>query len=145
MTGLVTPVDEFLAHVAADLQGERVAKLAADSYKDGEAKEFVRRAGLHWPLELRRVGAGKDGSADVRAAQRLVLNGKLRLIENLSLATAVDNSAVRFDGNGNPALDKANSRGRIDVLSAFIIAAGLAEFEFDKPARRRNRSLGVVR
>ena len=141
--GLVTPVADFLADVAADLRGERVSKLAADGYKDGEVKEFVRRAGLHWPTEFRRVGAGKNGSADVRAAQRLILNKKLRLTENLSLATAVENSAIRYDGNGNPALDKAKSRGRIDLASAFIIAAGLAEFDFDKP-KRRNRALGLA-
>ena len=142
--GLVTPVAEFLADVAKDLAGQRVAKLAADSYKDSEVKNFVRRAGLHWPLDLRRVGAGKAGSADVRAAQRLVLDKKLRLLENLSLTRAVENSAVRHDGNGNPALDKVSSRGRIDVLSAFVIACGLAEFTFDKP-ERHNRSMGVIR
>ena len=142
--GLVTPVDQFLADVAADLQGQRVARLAGDSYKDGECKEYVRRAGLHWPLEFRRVGAGKSGSEDVRAAQRLVLNRKLKLIGNLSLATAVGNSAVRYDGNGNPALDKSTSRGRIDVLSAFVIACGLAETHFNKPERRNRASAGLA-
>ena len=49
---------------------------------------------------------------------------------------AISKSTVRRDGNGNPALDKSTSRGRIDVLSAAVIAAGLAEPEFDRPARR---------
>ena len=112
--------------------------------KTENARSFLRRAGLHWPLEFRRVGAGKSGSEDVRAAQRLVLNRKLQLVENLSLATAVGNSAVRHDGNGNPALDKSTSRGRIDVLlSAFVIACGLAEFHFNKP-QRRNRAIGLA-
>ena len=43
---------------------------------------------------------------------------------------------MRRDANGNPALDKASSRGRIDVLSAAVIAAGLAEPAFDRPERR---------
>ena len=54
--------------------------------------------------------------------------------------TAIAKSTIRRDGNGNPGLDKANSRGRIDVLSAAVIAAGLAEPMFDRPPRRRLRS-----
>ncbi len=73
---------------------------------------------------------------DVRALQRLVLNRRLKLPDSLALVTAVSKSAIRRDGNGNPGLDKADSRGRIDLLSAAVIAAGLAEPEFDKPAAK---------
>ena len=134
--GRVTPVDAFLADMAADLAGVRVRGMAADGYKDGEVKTFLERAGLRWPYSFRRVGAGKDGGADVRAFQRLILNRRLALTESLALASAVSNSSIRRDGNGNPALDKATARGRIDLLSAAVIAAGLAEKEFDKPASK---------
>ena len=134
--GRVTPVDGFLADVAVDLEGQRIKGMAADGYKDGEVKQFLERAGLRWPYSFRRVGMGKDGSADVRALQRLVLNRRLKLTESLALATAVSSSSIRRDGNGNAALDKATGRGRIDLLSAFVIAAGLAESEFDRPAGR---------
>ena len=86
-----------------------------------------------------RVGAGKDGGADVRAFQRLVHQQKFAMAENLSLATAIAKSTLKRDANGNPGLDKASARGRIDVLSAAVIAAGLAESAFDRPARRRLR------
>ena len=71
--------------------------------------------------------------------QRLVLRRKLAMRPNLALVTAISQSTIRRDGNGNPGLDKANSRGRIDVLSAAVIAAVLAESAFDRPARRRLR------
>lgn len=138
--GRVTPVAEFLGDVAADLSGVRVARIAADGYKDAEVKDALERAGLRWPYEFRRVGAGKDGSRDVRALQRLVLNGRLAMAETLAFATAVSKSAIRRDGNGNPALDKATSRGRIDLLSAAVIAAGLAEPLIGKPKARRRRT-----
>ena len=134
--GRVTPVNEFMADVAADLDGVNVKRLAADGYKDAECRDFLDRAGLNWRAEFRRVGAGKDGSRDVRALQRLVLNRRLKLPDSLALVTAVSKSAIRRDGNGNPGLDKADSRGRIDLLSAAVIAAGLAEPEFDKPASK---------
>ena len=61
------------------------------------------------------------------------------MADNLALATAIVKSTLRRDGNGNPGLDRATSRGRIDVLSAAVIAAGLAEPMFDRPPRRRFR------
>lgn len=130
--GRVTPVDSFLADVAGDLEGVDIAQAAADGYKDAEVKDFLERAELPWVVDFRRVGAGKDGSSDVRAFQRLVHGQKLAMSENLSLATAIAQSTLRRDANGNPALNKANSRGRIDVLSAAVIAAGLSESHFDR-------------
>ena len=134
--GPVTPVAGFMGDVATDLAGVKVSKMAADGFKDREIGWFLETAGLRWPADFRRVGAGKDGSADVRALTRLVLQGKLKLIQSLALTTAVSTSAIRRDGNGNPALDKSTGRGRIDLLSALVIAAGLAESSFDRPAKR---------
>ena len=140
----MVPVAAFLADLQADLTGCRVAGAAADSYKDSEALDFLERAGARWPIQFRRVGAGKDGGRDVRAFQRLVIQGRLKMAENLSLATDISKSTVRYDGNGNPGLDRANSRGRIDVLSAAVIAAGLAEPAFDRKPRWAWRYVGVA-
>ena len=137
--GRIVRPDAFLTDLAADLAGCRVQAAAADSYKDSEVLDFLDRAAVRWPIDFRRVGAGKDGGRDVRAFQRLVHQRKLAMAENLSLATAISKSTIRRDGNGNPGLDKANARGRIDVLSAAVIAAGLAEPAFDRPTRRRLR------
>ena len=48
---------------------------------------------------------------------------------------------MRFDGAGNPALDKAASRKRIDPLAAAVIAAGLRELLPAAPARPRRAVL----
>ena len=42
------------------------------------------------------------------------------------LTNAIAESTLRRDGNGNPAIDKARSAGRIDVLSAAVLAVGEA-------------------
>ena len=142
--GRVVSVSQFLADVQADLAGVRVAGAAADSYKDSDAKDYLDRAAVRWPMEFRRVGAGRDGSADVRAFQRLVLNRKLAMLPSLAMVTAISKSTVRRDPNGNPALDRATSRGRIDLLSSAIIAAGLAAPHFDRPVRRRRVRVSLV-
>ena len=137
--GRIVRLDTFLADLQTGLAGCRVVAAAADSYKDSEVRDFLDRAAVRWPIDFRRVGTGKDGGRGVRAFQRLVIQRRLAIVENLSLVTAIANSTLRRDANGNLGLDKASARGRIDVLSATVIAAGLAESAFDRPARRHLR------
>ena len=134
--GRIVRPEQFLSDLQADLAGVKVRAAAADSYKDSEVRDFLDRAAVRWPIDFRRVGAGKDGGRDVRAFQRLVHQRKFALGESLSLVTAITKSTLRRDANGNPGLDRATSRGRIDVLSATVIAAGLSEPAFDRPRRR---------
>ena len=134
--GRIVRAEQFLADLQTELAGVKVKAAAADSYKDNEIRDFLDRAAIRWPIDFRRVGAGKTGGADVRAFQRLIHQRKLKMAENLSLVTAITKSTLRRDGNGNPGLDRATSRGRIDVLSSTVIACGLAEPVFDRPRRR---------
>ena len=130
--GRVVPLRAFVADVRADLAGATVRAAIADSYKVGELRDC-----LPWPLTVVRTGAGPDGSQAVRAFQSAVLTGALSLRSNMSLSSAIKESTLRRDGNGNPAVDRARSAGRIDVLSAAILAVGAG-------AKPRPRS-GVVR
>ena len=130
--GRVVPLRAFVADVRADLAGATVRAAVADAYKAGELRDC-----LPWPLTIVRTGAGPDGSQAVRSFQSAVLTGALSLRSNLSLASAIKESTLRRDGNGNPAIDRARSAGRIDVLSAAILAVGAG-------AKPRPRS-GVVR
>ena len=134
--GRIVRPEQFLSDLQTDLAGVKVRAAAADSYKDSETRDFLDRAAVRWPIQFRRVGAGKDGSRDVRAFQRLIMQKRFAMAENLSLITAIAKSTLRRDGNGNPGLDRATSRSRIDVLSSAVIAAGLAEPVFDRPRKR---------
>ena len=120
-TGRTVPVGAFVADVEMDLAGAEVRSAVADGYKAGELMDVSP-----WPLELVRSGIGPSGSAAVRAFQRAVLTRTLATAPNLSLTNAIAESTLRRDGNGNPALDKARSAGRIDVLSAAVLAVGEA-------------------
>lgn len=127
--GRVTPVSAFLRDVSAALEGESVIAAGADRYRRAEALEALEAGGVAWPMVWRGQGAAAtaDGSHDVRAFQRRVLEGRIQAQESLLMASAIRDSAIRYDGTGNPALDKGRAKGRIDALSAAVIAAGLAE------------------
>ena len=131
--GRTVPVKAFVANVRADLAGANVRAAVADAYKVGELRDCSP-----WPLTVVRTGAGPDGSAAVRAFQSAILTKTLALRANLSLATAIKESTLRRDGNGNPAIDRARTAGRIDVLSAAVLAVGAA-------AKYRAKRGGIVR
>ena len=134
--GRVTPVAEFLGMVADDL-GEPPYAFACDYYKKEEVLGFLDKAGLsYWPVDWRRMGAGPDGGIDVRAFQRMVLARQMACRESLLVRSALSESLIRYDGNGNQGLDKRRHRGRIDVLSAAVLAAGLWERVRAEPKRR---------
>ena len=143
--GRLVPVGEFLKDCAARLAGERVLVAGADRFRRAEATQALESANLRWPMEWRGQGASAraDGSHDVRAAQRAVLSRKLRTAQSLLLESAIKESVIRRDPSGNPALDKARKNARIDSLSAFVIASGLAEIVAARTGRSW-RSAGVV-
>lgn len=136
--GRVTPVGVFLGDVADWLSGETIIAVGADRYRRAETVQAMTDAGLAWPMRWRGQGASAtaDGSHDVRAFQRLVLSAYLRIEPSLLMMQAIADSAVTRDPRGNPALDKSRARGRIDALSAAVIAAGLAEIERRQPKRQ---------
>ena len=139
--GRVCPVSEFLKDSAARFSS-KVARSAADRYRKAEALDALDSHGLRWPFELRGMGASSiaDGSADVRAFQNLVLTKSLKHTGSLLLESAISEAAVRKDKSGNPALSKSRNNGRIDALSAAVLAAGLYKRLGASRPRRKIRS-----
>ena len=92
-----------------------------------------------WPLTIVRTGAGPDGSRFGSGVFQLaVLKKKLQLVSNLSLASAIKESTLSRGRTGMPAIERSRSHGRIDTLSAAVLAVGAAS-KYYKPGR------GVIR
>ena len=123
--GRVTPVGSFILHLAAALEGADIAGAASDQYRRAEVQGALEAEALSWPWSFRRMGSGPQGSGDVMAFQRAILRGEFRTVPSLLMPLALKSTILRRDGNGNPALDRGNT-GRIDVLSATVLAAGLS-------------------
>ena len=123
--GRVTPIGSFILHLGAALEGAAVAGAASDMYRRSEVAQALEAEALSWPWSFRRMGAGPQGSGDVMAFQRVIFRGDFKTVPSLLMPLALRSTILRRDGNGNPALDRGNT-GRIDVLSACVLAAGLA-------------------
>ena len=139
--GRITNVAAFLGDVAVALAGEQIIMAGADRYRKAEAIQALERAKVTWPISWRGMGAHAkaDGSHDVRATQRLIMSGKLKSKASLVMRKAIADSSIRYDEAGNPALLK----GRIDALSAMVIACGLAEIHGQR-SRKRWRYAGAA-
>ena len=136
--GRSTPVVPFLIDLADDLQGCQVSALGADRFRRSDVLDAISAANLRWPTVWRGQGASAtaDGSGDVRSFQKAVLERSIRvMVGRVLMIHAISESAIRRDPAGNPALDRARQRGRIDPLSAAVISTGLAERN-----RHRNRN-----
>ena len=140
--GRVTPVSEFIRSIADRLHGQRVTVCGMDRYRKAEATQAMEAAKVNWPIAWRGQGASAkaDGSHDVRAFQRMVLSHRLVTEESLIMEHAISESSLRYDGSGNPALDKARAKGRIDALQAAVIACGLSTMVREK----RGLSVAVI-
>lgn len=142
----VVDVAALFEAVSAWLGGADVVCAGADRYRRQEAVDGMRRAGMVWPMVWRGQGASAtaDGSADVRAFAGEAMSGGIVLERrSLLLDSAIAGSAIARDAAGNPKLDRAASRARIDALSAAVIAVGLGHRWRAKGAHR-SRYHGAV-
>ena len=114
----------FLDDMTDLVAGEDIRYVSADRHKHVSVMQAMTTSKAPWGVTFRPVGAGPLGGEDVRGFQREVLSGHLKIQRSLIMDSAIMESILRYDGNGNPALDKRRANGRIDPLSAAIIACG---------------------
>ena len=126
--GRVTPVATFLEGVIHHLAGVEIEAGASDQYRRAEVEQLLDdpETGVEFEWNFRRMGAGPQGSNDVRAFQKMVYRAEIRTRENLLFAHGLSSAVVARDANGNPSLERSG-RGRIDLVSAGVLAAGLRE------------------
>ena len=121
----VVELGTFFQNIAARLDGCDVQSAGSDLYRKSEVEQALTAESIPWPWEFQRVGSGPTGSASVRAFQRAVLRCQIRTRPSRIMGLALRSAVLIRDSNGNPSIDRG--RGRIDVLSATIIAVGLAQ------------------
>ena len=127
--GKITPIRPFLEQVKRTIGQDEIRAVISDRYRKAEAETLLDECGFQGERVWRGVGASvrADGSEDVRQFQRAVLAEKINVEPCLALESAIAQSRIRYDANGNPALDKTDRGSRIDALQAAVLAVSYGE------------------
>ena len=124
-----TPVLPFMEDLFDRLAGSAIEGIAADRYKQAGVEDVLDSLDpQNWTGYLEWRGQGfRDGNEDVVAFQRAVYGERIQAPSNLLLESAILESQLEYDAAGNLKLDKRRRRGRIDPLSAAVLAVAMGE------------------
>ncbi|WP_199288168.1 terminase TerL endonuclease subunit [Henriciella litoralis] len=132
------PVAEWLGEVMAHVEGETVAALTADRYKQAELGEAIDKAGIRCPVVWRGQGF-RDGGEDCERFRRAAFDGKVQTIPSLLLRSAFADAVTLRDPANNLKLAKARSTGRIDAAAATVLAVAEGARIMGRPSHKGGR------
>ncbi|WP_022695863.1 terminase large subunit domain-containing protein [Ponticaulis koreensis] len=115
------PIAAWLGHTITLVEGETVAAIIADRFKQAELGEAIQAVGIRSPVIWRGTG-WRDGNEDVERFQRAAYDGQVISTPSLLLRSAFADAVVLRDPANNAKLAKGRSRGRIDPVQASVIA-----------------------
>jgi phage terminase large subunit-like protein len=132
------PIAAWLIEVMKHIEGEPVAALVADRYKQSELGEAIERAGIRAAVVWRGFGF-KDGNEDCERFRRAAFDGKVLTTASLLLRSAFADAVTLRDPANNLKLAKARSTGRIDAASATVIAVAEGARIMGRPSHKGGR------
>lgn len=132
------PPAQWLRRVIGHVEGEAIASIVADRFKEGQLTDALMEIGNRAPVVWRGMGF-KDGSEDVERFRRYVFDGKLHVSESHLLRHAIGEAAVFIDPAGNSKIVKGRSMGRIDAACAAVLAVAEAARIMGRPAHKGGR------
>lgn len=115
------PVAPWLVEVMRHVEGQNIAAITMDRYKQSELGEALDRAGIRAPLVWRGQGF-RDGGEDCERFRRATFDGKVKARPSLLLRSAFADAVCLRDPANNLKLAKARSNGRIDAAAASVLA-----------------------
>ncbi len=115
------PIDAWLVQEITRIQGQPIAAIVADRFKQSEITEGLQRAGIMAPVIWRGMGF-RDGNEDIERFRRAVFDGNVKTTESLLMRSAIGDTVVIRDPANNCKFTKARSAGRIDAVAASVLA-----------------------
>lgn len=117
------PVSGWIAAVVAAADGYPIDAVCYDTFKQSEIQDGLRAVNLNARQVLRRFGPF-DGGEDAERFRRAVYDRHIQTPETFLMRAALADAVCKRDGQLNPCLDKGRSTGRIDAVSAAVLAVG---------------------
>ncbi|SHK36061.1 Phage terminase-like protein, large subunit, contains N-terminal HTH domain [Shimia gijangensis] len=136
------PVAPWLVQVMQHVEGEAVAAITADRYKQAELGEAIDKAGIRAPVIWRGQGF-RDGGEDCERLRRAAFDGKVQTPPSLLLRSAFADAVTLRDPANNLKLAKARSTGRIDAAAATVLAVAEGARIMGRPEATGGRLLWV--
>ena len=115
------PVAAWLVEIMKHIEGQSIAALVMDRYKQSEIGEAIDKTGIRAPLVWRGQGF-RDGGEDCERFRRNCYDGRVRSKPSLLLRSAFADAVCLKDPANNLKLAKARSNGRIDPAAAAVLA-----------------------
>lgn len=132
------PVAPWLLMVMAHVEGETVAAITMDRYKQAELGEAIDKAGIRAPLVWRGQGF-RDGGEDCERFRRAAYDDKVKTAPSLLLRSAFADAVCLRDPANNLKLAKARSTGRIDAAAATVLAVAEGARIMGRPSHKGGR------
>jgi phage terminase large subunit-like protein len=129
------PVAAWLSEVMRRVEGEPIAGLIMDRYKQAELGQAIDAAGIRAPLIWRGFGF-RDGNEDCDRFRRACFDGLVKAAPSLLLRSAFADAVCLRDPANNIKLAKARSLGRIDAASASVLAVAQGARMLASPVRK---------
>lgn len=115
------PVAAWLVEIMRVIEGQSIAAICMDRYKQSELGEAIDKTGIRAPLVWRGQGF-RDGGEDCERFRRACFDGRVRSKPSLLLRSAFADAVCLRDPANNIKLAKARSNGRIDPAAAAVLA-----------------------
>lgn len=132
MPGRTVPVAGWLGQVLHHVEGESIATILADRFKQGEVQDGLSAAGYRGPVTWRGFG-WRDGAEDITRFQRAVYDRRVAAPKSLLLRSALADAVCLTDPAGNPKLAKGRALGRIDPAAAAVLAVAEGQRMMTRP------------
>lgn len=136
------PVAAWLVEVMRHVEGQQIAAITADRYKQAELGEAIDKAGVRAPIVWRGQGF-RDGGEDCERFRRAAFDGKVQASPSLLLRSAFADAVTLRDPANNLKLAKARSMGRIDAAAATVLAVAEGARMTARPVREARAALWV--
>lgn len=135
MPGRTVPVAGWLAQVLAHVEGEQIATILADRFKQGEVQDGLSGAEYRGPVKWRGFG-WRDGAEDIQRFQRSVYGRQVAAPRSLLLRAALSDSVCLSNPAGNLKLAKGHSTGRIDPAAAALLDVAKGQRMATRPVQK---------
>ena len=134
----VVPVSDWVKAVLDHVEGQQIAAVCFDTFKQSEIGDGLRVADCRAKWVLRRFGP-YHGGEDLERFRRAVYGKEIRIRPTLLMRSALADAVCKRDGNLNPCLDKGRSAGRIDPVAAAMLAIAEGARMMTRPAPKGGR------